>query len=462
MNNTKEIKVIYKDESKDKIKYEQTLTMLREWEEAANFIEKLFMKHIQLDTIDFVKSTVTYTMVVPIDLCNILNTLHGGSIATLVDGKVNPSVSVDLVINYANAAPAGKPIIIESCAYKIGKNLAFTDTTIRNERGVIAKGSHNKFLSIPQAKILMETINSYLKASRLNAYQTVLVLEALALAIAQSQVGLSSFFQRENGLLMFGILSVLSFFGHCIYYMINSYVDYVSGVDDAETSTDRTLFEVVSIANLLRYIVVSISIMIILTIYLTTLCNGRQETEWMAKMFVIYFISLMFNTCTYTHLKYIALGPISFASYAICTSVIYHCLLTNQLPNQMFYLLLTPILLILVICLVSGYHRDIDEDERAGIITINTLLGKKNSILFIFSLSILFFIISIILALNRENYLLLSVLVSLPETCRTFKRGYYSDSTAHFNLKVMKALRLGCNLYIGSIGIGGGGLFNYL
>ncbi|EGG21982.1 hypothetical protein DFA_01868 [Cavenderia fasciculata] len=214
---------------------------------------------------------------------------------------------------------------------------------------------------------VIELVKSYLKASRITIYLTVVILETLALSIAQVQVGLGSYFQRDNAFLMFGVLSVISFFGHCIYYMINSYVDYVTGVDDPKTCSDRTLFEVVSVSTLLRYIVVSIGIMIGLTFYLTTLCHS-PDTEWMSRMFILYFMSLMFNTLSYTHFKV--------------------------------------------------------------------------------------FIMSIYLAFYLQNYLLLTTLISFPEVCQLYKKGYHGDS-ARFNIRMLNAFRWGCSLYIISLGLGG-------
>ncbi|EGG21979.1 hypothetical protein DFA_01865 [Cavenderia fasciculata] len=234
--------------------------------------------------------------------------------------------------------------------------------------------------------------------------------------------------------------------------MINSYIDYITGVDDPKTSSDRTLFEVVSVTTLLGFIAFSITGMFVLTFYLTTLCHG--ETEWMAKMFVMYLASLLFNSCTYTPLKYIALGPIPFVMYATFTWGIYHCLFTNSLPTPMQSILFAPQLIFLTTCFLAGYHRDIEEDEKAGIKTIITMLGKKNSIIFLSFLALLFFVSMTFLAFYGQNNLILSTLVALPKSFKIFKEGYYS-STSQFNYQVLAALRVGCGFYIGAIGIGG-------
>ncbi|EGG20768.1 thioesterase superfamily protein [Cavenderia fasciculata] len=158
----KEPKIINSNnEKEDRLKYDATVSTLKMWFESSEQFEKIIMKSVQLVTVDFTKKTITCSMVVEQELSNIMSSLHGGVIATLVDiissmaimmfsGKGTPSVSVDLVINYANAATVGQTLYIESCAYKIGRNLAFTDTIIKGDKGIIAKGSHNKFILEPK------------------------------------------------------------------------------------------------------------------------------------------------------------------------------------------------------------------------------------------------------------------------------------------------------------------------
>ncbi|KAK5579013.1 hypothetical protein RB653_008690 [Dictyostelium firmibasis] len=110
------------------------------------------------------KGRIVMSLVVEQKHCNGLGTLHGGSIATLIDvistfaiistnlDDINPGVSIELSTKYSTAAPQDRKIYIVSSMYKQGRNLAFTETTIyldSEDSGiVVAKGSHTKFLPI--------------------------------------------------------------------------------------------------------------------------------------------------------------------------------------------------------------------------------------------------------------------------------------------------------------------------
>lgn len=90
---------------------------------------------------------------------NMLGTLHGGAIATLVDdvGTVaimsadkdgRPGVTTDLSISYMSAAPAGTTVIIDGKALKTGRTLAFVEVEIRREHDdrLVAQGRMTKFM----------------------------------------------------------------------------------------------------------------------------------------------------------------------------------------------------------------------------------------------------------------------------------------------------------------------------
>ncbi|EGG23326.1 thioesterase superfamily protein [Cavenderia fasciculata] len=142
----------------DMERYESSLVKFMESMESNVCYERTICDQLSLETIDFKKNQLTYVMVVPKEFCNLLNTLHGGIIASLCDvvssnavvlftNDTKQSFSIDLSINYATAAPLGQPITIVSNVYKIGKKLVFTETTISNTSGVcIAKGTHNKYI----------------------------------------------------------------------------------------------------------------------------------------------------------------------------------------------------------------------------------------------------------------------------------------------------------------------------
>lgn len=89
---------------------------------------------------------------------NTHGTLHGGCIATIIDvcssialgtnSKPGMGVSVDIYISYLNPGKLNDTIVIESDTIKLGRSLAFAETTIKSKSTgvVIAKGSHTKFV----------------------------------------------------------------------------------------------------------------------------------------------------------------------------------------------------------------------------------------------------------------------------------------------------------------------------
>ncbi|XP_071807742.1 acyl-coenzyme A thioesterase 13-like [Asterias amurensis] len=97
-------------------------------------------------------------MTVEAEQTNMMGTLHGGFIATLVDSLTTvaimttpvgvPGVSVDLSVSYLKAAKIGEKITMDAEVTKVGKTLAFTTASLINENGdVIAQGKHIKHIA---------------------------------------------------------------------------------------------------------------------------------------------------------------------------------------------------------------------------------------------------------------------------------------------------------------------------
>lgn len=89
---------------------------------------------------------------------NRFGTLHGGTIATLVDlvgslaiasrGYFSTGVSTDLNCTYVRSGGVvGQRIHVEAICDNAGRSLAYTDVTFRDDtRRLFARGSHTKFL----------------------------------------------------------------------------------------------------------------------------------------------------------------------------------------------------------------------------------------------------------------------------------------------------------------------------
>ncbi|EGG24266.1 hypothetical protein DFA_06416 [Cavenderia fasciculata] len=295
-------------------------------------------------------------------------------------------------------------------------------------------------------------IKSYIDASRLYAFPPIIlyIITSISIAIGSGNVYLPKDPMGQHYILMFCLLFMVSFFGHSLYYSINTYVDFISGVDDPKTACDRTLFDKMSLGRHKKCILFSFVSMLASTYILTMFCHG--ETEWLKQVFKSYCLGLSIIAITYTPLKYIALGPLNFVFYIFMTMSVYYCLFTNHLPDKWFIVYSPLVALFITTCLISGYHRDIDDDAKAGIITLNILLGKKNSIRFIFFLLFCYHALIVFLSLHYRNYpMLVSAMVSIPKVVNVYKDVVLKGDTKMIHLKTLYALTPSYLLYCASI-----------
>lgn len=114
------------------------------------------MAGISLQSIEAGRATVT--LPVTDAMVNMVGTLHGGAIATLVDdaGTIaimsadhdsRPGVTTDLNVSYFSAAPLGETVTAEARCLKAGRTLAFVEVDIRNSAGkLVAQGRMTKFM----------------------------------------------------------------------------------------------------------------------------------------------------------------------------------------------------------------------------------------------------------------------------------------------------------------------------
>jgi len=133
---------------------------IRTWIEAEKpeSYSKTVLENIQLEKVNMQDSSIIFKMKVSPKIANAAGNLHGGAIATIVDmmttitivifDKHNRAgVSVNLGVSYVTAATIGETIFVESKLLKSGKNLAFSECTIRKSDGqVVASARHTKFI----------------------------------------------------------------------------------------------------------------------------------------------------------------------------------------------------------------------------------------------------------------------------------------------------------------------------
>ncbi|XP_076463014.1 acyl-coenzyme A thioesterase 13-like [Babylonia areolata] len=93
------------------------------------------------------------------ELLNGAGAVHGGAIATIVDGvstwaavsagKNIPGVSIELSVSYIKAALPGETLLVEAQTSHMGGRLAFLTVDIKNKDtgALIAQGKHTKYMS---------------------------------------------------------------------------------------------------------------------------------------------------------------------------------------------------------------------------------------------------------------------------------------------------------------------------
>ncbi|GAB1316100.1 hypothetical protein MFIFM68171_06310 [Madurella fahalii] len=120
---------------------------------------RLFGSHdLQLRITNATEGKVDFELHITKDHTNRLKILHGGTIASMVDlggslavasmGLYATGVSTDLNVTYlSGGGKVGEKIQATAVCDKIGKTLAYTTVTFRNQKGELAaRGSHTKFV----------------------------------------------------------------------------------------------------------------------------------------------------------------------------------------------------------------------------------------------------------------------------------------------------------------------------
>ncbi|OMJ78030.1 hypothetical protein SteCoe_22273 [Stentor coeruleus] len=122
------------------------------------YFGKNLIKDMKIKSCEIREKTGTILVEIPLgpQMLNVLGSLHGGAIATLIDQITTiaialfddrNSVSTDLSISFISPISGGnKTIDVEAVCHKSGKNIAFSSAEIRTNGRLIAKGQHTKCL----------------------------------------------------------------------------------------------------------------------------------------------------------------------------------------------------------------------------------------------------------------------------------------------------------------------------
>ncbi|XP_048737154.1 ubiA prenyltransferase domain-containing protein 1 homolog [Ostrea edulis] len=227
-------------------------------------------------------------------------------------------------------------------------------------------------------------------------------------------------------------LSALSV--HAAGNLVNTYFDYLKGIDSKKTSDDRTLVDnvlppaVVSNLGALFYIVGCLGCFI-----LTLISPAKME-----HLALMYFGGLS-SSFLYTGglgLKYIALGDLLiFLSFGPLTVMFAYLSQTGHL-SMMPILYALPLALNTESILHANNTRDMESDRKAGIVTMAILLGKTGSYFFFAFLLFVPFIIFVLMGLHLSSWMFMP-LVCVPEAF-SLERVFRDDNLQKLPQRVAK------------------------
>uniref|UniRef100_A0A834RDW5 UbiA prenyltransferase domain-containing protein 1 -like protein n=2 Tax=Sarcoptes scabiei TaxID=52283 RepID=A0A834RDW5_SARSC len=208
---------------------------------------------------------------------------------------------------------------------------------------------------------------------------------------------------------------------HAAGNLVNTYCDFVCGIDSKRQSDDRTLVDSIltpeEVVNLgvLFYFIGCIGFLIVVI----------QSPARMELLALIYFGGLS-SSFLYTGggLKYIALGDIIIMITFGPVSVLYSYVAQTGVIRLVTLLYAIPLALNAEAILHSNNTRDIEIDRRAGCVTIAILIGFRASHILFSLLLFVPYILFIVLSLNYSIWLLLP-LITLPKAFALEKKFRY-------------------------------------
>ncbi|EEU04071.1 UbiA prenyltransferase family protein [Dictyostelium discoideum AX4] len=270
--------------------------------------------------------------------------------------------------------------------------------------------------------------------------------------ISGSLISLSFFIKNEvnlgNGfnIFRFCLSFLVLYFLNNISNLVNTYYDFINGLDKKETSADRTLFQnsiKITLNDIEFFIKITYLGVLISLITLLVNCNLQfNETIYhvLPITITISFIS-HFYTAPPISFKYRALGEIS-ASFNLFSIVPFPIYFQNiQLFKDYFNEIFNYSMILTISCctiIFSNNIRDLKNDKISNIITIPIIIGENLSYSIYFSIYFLIYFYLFILSIIYNNiYLNLPTIITITSLYNIFKdtkNGNYK----HWDLKTAK------------------------
>ncbi|ESN96761.1 hypothetical protein HELRODRAFT_67701 [Helobdella robusta] len=245
---------------------------------------------------------------------------------------------------------------------------------------------------------------------KLSPYLIALRLWSLTASLCPVSLGACLYYKYSNkfDIFIFVITSMCALSVHAAGNLVNTYYDYVKGIDSQKKSDDRTLVDHllspndVSTMGAICYIFGCLGFLV--------LCHISPAP--VPHLALLYFGGLS-SSFLYTGglgLKYLALGDLLiFLTFGPLTVLFAY--LAQGGPLSLFPMLhAVPIALNTEAILHANNTRDMNSDKEAGIVTLAILIGKTGSYALFVALLFLPYIIFIVLAANYNILFFLPLL----------------------------------------------------
>jgi len=238
--------------------------------------------------------------------------------------------------------------------------------------------------------------------------------------------------------LMATLVTVVSV--HAAGNLVNTYYDFMRGIDSRQRSDDRTLVDSIltpeEVGNLgvIFYIIGCIGFVVVVFV-----SPARMEL-----LALVYFggISSSFLYTGGIGLKYIALGDVIIIVTFGPVAVLYSFIAQTGTIDLITLIYAIPLALNTEAILHSNNTRDIESDRRAGCVTLAVLIGKSASHVLFALLLFIPYILFCVISIRYSLWLLLPLITILRafELEKQFRSG---------NLRQLPRLMAKLNLYFG-------------
>lgn len=296
------------------------------------------------------------------------------------------------------------------------------------------------------------SLNSYLQSSiKLSSYVEALRPWSFSASLMPVLLGcaLAHKFAGEFSPIILVLTALCALSVHAAGNLVNTYFDFVKGIDNKQKSDDRTLVdqllskdEVVTLGALLY------GLGCLCFIALVFFSPARME-----HLALVYFGGLS-SSFLYTGgigFKYIALGDVMILIIFGPITLLFSYLAQSGQTEWATIWYAIPLALNTEAILHSNNTRDMNTDRKAGIVTLAILIGTPASIVLFACLLFLPYMVFIVLAVHYSKWLLLP-LVTLPSAFRLEKE-FRSEDMRHIPQKTAKLNFFFALLYVMAVSL---------